>query len=133
MFCFTNCSKYFQAMSVTDVDAVNVELASAFYRKCFRDPSLFTLVLVGNFSREALPALLERYLAAIPLPPKEAEAVDKHGIKALPRVRDDVKVIDINFPKQRVVETVTKWMVDPLCCTQMTFPLRIEASLTLAM
>ena len=32
------------------------------------------------------------------------------------------------FPAKDVAETLSKWMVDPLCCTQMTFPLEIEAS-----
>ena len=46
----------------------------------------------------------------------------------LPHDREGIKSIDVCFPAKGVAETLSKWMVDPLCCTQMTFPLEIEAS-----
>ena len=70
-------------------------------------------------------------MAAIPRPSDTLlEMPDAFGLPALPRNQNDTKPIEQNFPTTHVHETLTKWMVDPLCCTQMTFPLRIEASST---
>jgi len=36
----TNGSKYFDSLSVADVDAINIQLATDFYKMCFRDPGM---------------------------------------------------------------------------------------------
>ena len=36
----TNGSKYFDSLTVADVDAINIQLATDFYKMCFRDPGM---------------------------------------------------------------------------------------------
>jgi len=106
------------------------QVASHWYRKCFRNPAAFTMVICGNFQKETLEDLAQQYLAAIPRPPSTtpSSSTDSHGLPPLPDERKGIAKIDLKFPSSRVARTLTKSMVDPLCCTQMTYPLRIEAS-----
>ena len=138
----TCANTYFQSHTPQDIDKVNVHTAVQFYRQCFRDPAAFTLIVVGNFDQEELPALLTRYLAAIPAIPRgdvaaappqtnrEGDAaagnggarrcVDGAGSAALPHLppdREGIKRIDVRFPAKGVAETLSKWMVRPLCRT----------------
>jgi len=122
-------NEYFQPLTPADVDKVDVQAASHWYRKCFRNPGAFTMVVVGNFEQELLEHLAQEYLAAIPAA-ETSEAIygDAHGLPGLPDQRKAITGIDMHFPNSQVSKSLTKWMVDPLCCTQMTYPLRIEAS-----
>jgi predicted Zn-dependent peptidase len=128
-------NQYFDSLTPSDVDKVDAQAASHWYRKCFRNPAAFTMVICGNFQKETLEDLAQQYLAAIPRPPSTtppsttpSSTTDSHGLPPLPDERNGIAKIDIKFPSSRVARTLTKSMVDPLCCTQMTFPLRIEAS-----
>mmetsp|Transcript_48705 Transcript_48705/g.115766 ORF Transcript_48705/g.115766 Transcript_48705/m.115766 type:complete len:1036 (+) Transcript_48705:39-3146(+) len=130
-------SSFFKPLTASDIDAIDTHLACAFFRRCFRDPSDFTLVLSGNLDESALLPLLEQYVASIPRPmpspPSSVAAAAASPLATstpsqplLPTSRENLTPVEVAFPEERVEAQLYENMVDPLCCTQLTFPVRIE-------
>lgn len=60
-----------RALSVTQIDAMQLDQALSFYRDRFDNASDFTYVFVGGFDPARLEPLVERYLASLPASPRD--------------------------------------------------------------
>ncbi|CUI17077.1 putative metalloprotease [Candidatus Protochlamydia naegleriophila] len=108
--CFlkTNTQNWDVLTSLTceDLKKVKLEQAEAFFKQAFADPSLFTLILVGDFDFNNATALLEKHLGCIearssaplinPEAPHFPQGVTKREIKGYARNR--LALTRLTFP-----------------------------------
>ncbi|KAL4194482.1 hypothetical protein AMTRI_Chr05g68900 [Amborella trichopoda] len=109
-------SYFFKPIRVPDLRKVDPIRACEYFNNCFKDPSTFTVVIVGNIDPAiALPLILQ-FLGGIPKP---AEPV-------LHCNRDDLKGLPFTFPETIVREVVRSPMVEAQCSVQLTFPVELK-------
>ncbi|KAF2304050.1 hypothetical protein GH714_026651 [Hevea brasiliensis] len=83
---------------------------------CFKDPSTFTFVIVGNLDPTiALPLILQ-YLGGVPKPPEPILHFN----------RDDLKGLPFTFPTSIIREVVRSPMVEAQCSVQLSFPVVLK-------
>lgn len=109
-------SYYFQPITAKDLNKVDAKRACQYFNSCFKDPSGFTVAIVGNIDIEkALPLILQ-YLGGIPKP----------EIPVMIYTRDELSALPFTFPAQVVREEVRKNMVQAQCSVQLTFPVQLK-------
>ncbi|PQQ14742.1 zinc protease PQQL-like [Prunus yedoensis var. nudiflora] len=109
-------SYFFRPIRISDLRKVDPLKACEYFNKCFKDPSTFSIVIVGNIDPSiALPLILQ-YLGGIPKPPKPL----------LQYNRDDLKGLPFTFPKTRIREVVRSPMVEEQCSVQLCFPVELN-------
>ncbi|KAI5320256.1 hypothetical protein L3X38_039964 [Prunus dulcis] len=109
-------SYFFRPIRISDLQKVDPLKACEYFNKCFKDPSTFSIVIVGNIDPSiALPLILQ-YLGGIPNPP---EPVLQYN-------RDDLKGLPFTFPKTRIREVVRSPMVEEQCSVQLCFPVELN-------
>ncbi|ONH97864.1 hypothetical protein PRUPE_7G214900 [Prunus persica] len=109
-------SYFFRPIRISDLRKVDPLKACEYFNKCFKDPSTFSIVIVGNIDPSiALPLILQ-YLGGIPNPP---EPVLQYN-------RDDLKGLPFTFPKTRIREVVHSPMVEEQCSVQLCFPVELN-------
>jgi len=111
-------SYYFKPINARELNKVDPIRACQYFDDCFKDPSTFTVAIVGTIDIEkALPLILQ-YLGGIPRPAKPVMEYNRDELTALP----------FTFPARVVREEVRRNMVEAQCSVQITFPVELEGS-----
>ncbi|KAJ4846270.1 hypothetical protein Tsubulata_008787 [Turnera subulata] len=109
-------SYFFRPVRINDLQKVDPLKACEYFNSCFKDPSSFTVVIVGNLDPTiALPLVLQ-YLGGIPKP---AEPILHFN-------RDDLKGLPFTFPTRIIREVVRSPMVEAQCLVQLSFPVVLK-------
>ncbi|KAF1862164.1 hypothetical protein Lal_00026687 [Lupinus albus] len=109
-------SYFFRPITKSDLQKVDPLKACEYFIKCFKDPSTFTVVIVGNIDPTiALPLILQ-YLGGIPKPHEPIMHLNRDELKGLP----------FTFPKTIFREVVRSPMVEEQCLVQLCFPVELK-------
>ncbi|PWA80900.1 insulinase (Peptidase family M16) protein [Artemisia annua] len=108
-------SYFFRPTRISDLRKVDPFKACEYYNKCFKDPSTFTVVIVGNIDPTIARPLILQYLGGIPRP---SEPILKYN-------RDDLKGLPFTFPTKIIREVVRSPMVEAQCSVQLCFPVEL--------
>ncbi|KAH7572183.1 hypothetical protein JRO89_XS04G0216300 [Xanthoceras sorbifolium] len=109
-------SYFFKPIRISDLQSVDPIKACEYFNDCFKDPSTFTVVIVGHIDPTiALPLVLQ-YLGGIPKPPEPILHFDRDKLKGLP----------FKFPTTRIREVVHSPMVEAQCSVQLCFPVELK-------
>ncbi|XP_022732544.1 zinc protease PQQL-like isoform X1 [Durio zibethinus] len=109
-------SYFFRPFRISDLPKVNPLKACEYFNTCFKDPSTFTVVIVGNIDPTiALPLILQ-YLGGIQKPPEPILQFNCDYIKGLP----------YKFPKTVTREVVFSPMVEAQCMVRLCFPIELK-------
>ncbi|KAI4380729.1 hypothetical protein MLD38_006890 [Melastoma candidum] len=107
---------FFRPIKLGDLKRVDPLRACEYFNTCFKDPSTFTVVMVGSINPAiALPIILQ-YLGGIPRPP---EPVLQYN-------RDDLTGLPVALPKKIIREVVRSPMVEDQCSVQVCFPVELK-------
>ncbi|XP_015889207.3 zinc protease PQQL-like isoform X2 [Ziziphus jujuba] len=109
-------SYFFRPIRISDLQKVDPLKACEYFNNCFRDPSTFTVVIVGNIDPSIAVPLILQYLGGIPKPPEPVLHFN----------RDDLKGLPFTFPKTIIRETVHSPMVEAQCSVQLCFPVELK-------
>ncbi|MCO5571807.1 hypothetical protein L7F22_025555 [Adiantum nelumboides] len=109
-------SYYFKPVTVKELKKVDPKRACQYFDSCFKDPSTFTVAIVGNVDPETALPLVLQYLGGIPKP--------KDPIMYFQR--DELKGLPFTFPAGVVREEVRKQMIEAQCSVQITFPVELK-------
>uniref|UniRef100_A0A3B6FQC9 Uncharacterized protein n=1 Tax=Triticum aestivum TaxID=4565 RepID=A0A3B6FQC9_WHEAT len=112
-------SYFFKPIRISDLKKVNPIRACEYFNMCFKDPSAFTVVVVGNIDPAiSIPLILE-YLGGIP---KVQDTVQ-------PLSREDLKGLPFKFPETIIREVVRSPMVEAQCFVQLGFPVVLKSTM----
>ncbi|KAL1364192.1 hypothetical protein HN51_012358 [Arachis hypogaea] len=109
-------SYFFRPIRKSDLQKVDPLKACEYFSKCFRDPSTFTVVIVGNIEPTIAMPLILQYLGGIPRP---AEPIMHFN-------RDELKGLPFTFPTTISREVVRSPMVEAQCLVQLCFPVEMK-------
>ncbi|XP_068652946.1 zinc protease PQQL-like [Aristolochia californica] len=109
-------SYFFRPIRISDLRNVDPIKACDYFNNCFKDPSTFTVVIVGNIDPKVAVPLILQYLGGIPKPPEPILRFN----------RDDLKGLPFTFPARIVRETVRSPMVEAQCSVQLAFPVELK-------
>ncbi|KAL3829959.1 hypothetical protein ACJIZ3_018761 [Penstemon smallii] len=109
-------SYFFRPIKIDDLRRVDPFRACEYFRNCFKDPSTFTVVIVGNIDPSIACPLILQYLGGIPRPPKPI----------LNFKRDELKGLPFTFPSTIIREVVRSPMVEAQCSVQLCFPVELK-------
>ncbi|KAK0571738.1 hypothetical protein LWI29_020838 [Acer saccharum] len=114
-------SYFFKPIRISDLQKVDPIKACEYFNDCFKDPSTFTVVIIGNIDpTTALPLVLQ-YLGGIPKPPEPILHFDRDKLKGLP----------FKFPTTMIREVVRSPMVEAQCSVQLCFPVELKNGRTM--
>ncbi|GLT79043.1 hypothetical protein SLA2020_505530 [Shorea laevis] len=108
-------SYHFRPLKISDLSNVNPLKACEYFNSCFKDPSTFTVVIVGNIDLPTAIPLILQYLGGIPKLPEPI----------LHRKGDYIKGLPFNFPTTVVREEVHRSMVEEQCWVTLSFPVEL--------
>ncbi|EFH42422.1 peptidase M16 family protein [Arabidopsis lyrata subsp. lyrata] len=109
-------SYFFRPIRISELRKVDPLKACEYFNSCFRDPSTFTVVIVGNLDPTiALPLILQYLVSGIPKPPQPVLNFN----------RDDLKGLPFTFPTKITREFVRSPMVEAQCSVQLCFPVQL--------
>ncbi|KAJ7973741.1 zinc protease PQQL-like [Quillaja saponaria] len=109
-------SYFFRPIRISDLHKVDPLKACEYFNKCFKDPSTFTVVIVGNIDTTVALPLIFQYLGGIPEPPEPVLHFN----------RDDLKGLPFTFPTTINREVVRSPMVEAQCLVQICFPVELK-------
>ncbi|KAK3027106.1 hypothetical protein RJ639_042400, partial [Escallonia herrerae] len=109
-------SYFFRPIGISDLRKVDPFKACEYFNSCFKDPSTFTVVIVGNIDPAIASPLILQYLGGIP---RCTEPV-------LHLSRDDLKGLPFTFPSTVIREVVCSPMVEAQCSVQLCFPVVLK-------
>ncbi|RDX96961.1 Zinc protease PQQL-like protein, partial [Mucuna pruriens] len=109
-------SYFFRPIKKSDLQKVDPLKACEFFSKCFKDPSTFTVVIVGNIDPTIAMPLILQYLGGIPKPPEPTMHFNREELKGLP----------FTFPTAIHREVVRSPMVEAQCLVQICFPVELK-------
>lgn len=91
--------------TIEDLNRADLDKSLEFFDQQFSSPGDFTFWFVGNFTKEELLPLLEKYLGSVPATGKSSEWIDR-GVRP-PTGKVDEKVLKGTEPKSNVTITFT--------------------------
>ncbi|KAL6577311.1 hypothetical protein OROMI_011587 [Orobanche minor] len=109
-------SYFFRPIKIADLKKVDPFRACEYFNNCFKDPSTFTVVIVGNIDPSIASPLILQYLGGIPRPPEPI----------LNFKRDELNGLPFTFPSTVIREVVRSPMVEAQCSVQLCFPVDLE-------
>ncbi|KAK9102226.1 hypothetical protein Sjap_019480 [Stephania japonica] len=109
-------SFFFRPIRISDLRKVDPRSACEYFNNCFKDPSNFTVVIVGNLDPAMSLPLILKYLGGIPKP----------TLPVLHFNRDDLKGLPFTFPAKIIREVVRSPMVEAQCSVQLAFPVELK-------
>ncbi|XP_057813480.1 zinc protease PQQL-like isoform X2 [Cryptomeria japonica] len=110
-------SYFFKPVKVKDLQKVDAKRSCQYFDSCFKDPSTFTVVIIGKIDPAVFLPLILQYLGGIPRPSKPVMHFNRDELKALP----------FKFPSRTVREVVRSQMQEAQCSVQITFPVELKA------
>lgn len=111
-------SYFFKPIRISDLKKVDPIRACEYFNNCFKDPSAFTVVIVGNIDPSISVPLILQYLGGIP----------NVGNAVQPLTRDDLKGLPFKFPETIIREVVRSPMVEAQCFVQLGFPVVLKST-----
>ncbi|XP_047054247.1 zinc protease PQQL-like [Lolium rigidum] len=112
-------SYFFKPIRISDLKKVNPIRACEYFNNCFKDPSAFTVVVVGNIDPAISIPLILQYLGGIP---KVGDTVERLS-------REDLKGLPFKFPETIIREVVRSPMVEAQCFVQLGFPVVLKSTM----
>lgn len=109
-------SYFFRPIRISDLRKVDPLKACQYFNNCFKDPSTFTVVIVGNIDPAIAGPLILQYLGGIPKPPEPILHFN----------RDDLRGLPFTFPATVIREVVRSPMVEAQCSVQLCFPVELK-------
>ncbi|CAM6103151.1 unnamed protein product [Calypogeia fissa] len=109
-------SYYFKPFTAKDLNKVDPKKACQYFDNCFKDPSSFTVAIVGNIEPDKAIPLILQYLGGIPKP----------EMPIMQYQRDELRALPFTFPDGIVREEVRRHMVEAQCSVQITFPVEFK-------
>ncbi|KAG0557873.1 hypothetical protein KC19_11G163400 [Ceratodon purpureus] len=109
-------SYYFKPITAKDLINVDPKRSCQYFNSCFKDPSGFTVAIVGKFDIETALPLILQYLGGIPKP----------ETPVMEYTRDELSALPFTFPAEVVREEVRRSMVEAQCSVQITFPVELK-------
>ncbi|XP_057765310.1 zinc protease PQQL-like isoform X1 [Salvia miltiorrhiza] len=109
-------SYFFRPIKIGDLRKVDPLRACEYFNNCFKDPSTFTVVIVGNIDPSIACPLILQYLGGIPRPP----------VPIMNFKRDELKGLPFTFPSTVIREVVRSPMVEAQCSVQLCFPVELK-------
>ncbi|CAI9100506.1 OLC1v1037622C1 [Oldenlandia corymbosa var. corymbosa] len=109
-------SYFFRPIRISDLQKVDPLKACEYFSSCFKDPSTFTVVIVGNIDPAIACPLILQYLGGIPRPSEPVLSFN----------RDDLKGLPFTFPSTIIREVVHSPMVEAQCLVQLCFPVELK-------
>lgn len=109
-------SYFFRPIRISDLQKVDPFKACQFFNKCFKDPSTFSVVIVGNIDPAIALPLILLYLGGIPRPLEPILSFHRDELKGLP----------FTFPSTIIREVVHSPMVEAQCLVQLCFPVELK-------
>ncbi|XP_054811464.1 zinc protease PQQL-like isoform X1 [Prosopis cineraria] len=109
-------SYFFRPIRKSDLQKVDPLKACEYFSNCFKDPSTFTVVIVGNIVPSIAVPLILQYLGGIPKP---SEPIMHFN-------RDDLKGLPFTFPTTVSRQEVRSPMVEAQCLVQLCFPVELK-------
>lgn len=109
-------SYFFRPIRISDLKRVDAFKSCEYFSNCFKDPSTFTVVIVGNIDPATSCPLILQYLGGIPKPP----------IPIIQFSRDDLNGLPFTFPDNIIREIVRRPMVEAQCSVQLCFPVELK-------
>ncbi|KAK1264477.1 hypothetical protein QJS04_geneDACA018123 [Acorus gramineus] len=109
-------SYFFRPIRIDDLRKVDPFKACQYFNNCFKDPSTFSIVIVGNIHQEVALPLILQYLGGIPKP----------SGPILHFNRDDLRGLPFTFPATVIREVVRSPMVEAQCSVQLAFPVELK-------
>ncbi|KAJ6803070.1 zinc protease PQQL-like isoform X1 [Iris pallida] len=106
----------FRPIQIGDLKKVDPIRACQYFNSCFKDPSTFTVVIVGKVDPAISLPLILQYLGGIPKPSEPVLHFD----------RDDLKGLPFKFPATIIREVVRSPMVEAQCSVQLAFPVMLK-------
>ncbi|KAL5699599.1 hypothetical protein ACHQM5_030479 [Ranunculus cassubicifolius] len=103
-------------MKVRDLQKVDPRKACEYFNSCFKDPSTFTVQIVGNLDPAVAVPLILQYLGGIPNPPGPVLSFDRNQLEWAP----------LSFPRTIIREVVRSPMLEAQCSVQITFPVELQ-------
>ncbi|OMO91641.1 hypothetical protein COLO4_18247 [Corchorus olitorius] len=114
-------SYFFRPFTRSDHQKVDPLKACEYFNSCFKDPSTFTLVIVGNIDPTTAVPLIQQYLGGIQKPPNPIFHLNNNEcIKGLP----------YEFPKTTIREIVWSPMKEEQCRVGISFPIELNKETT---
>lgn len=110
-------SYFFRPIRIPDLQRVDPIKACEYVNLCFKDPSSFTVVLVGKIDPGTILPLILQYLGGIPRPTEPVLHFN----------RDDLKSLPFAFPTTTIREEVRSPMVEAQCFVQLAFPVELKS------
>ncbi|KAL8039469.1 hypothetical protein ABFS82_10G042000 [Erythranthe guttata] len=109
-------SYFFRPIKINDLRKVDPFTACEYFNNCFKDPSTFTVAIVGNIDPSIACPLILQYLGGIPRPPTPIMNFKRDELKGLP----------FTFPSTVIREVVRSPMVQAQCSVQLCFPVELK-------
>ncbi|KHG10444.1 putative zinc protease pqqL [Gossypium arboreum] len=109
-------SYFFRPFGISDLQKVDPLKACKYFNTCFKDPSTFTVVIVGKIDPTVAVPLILKYLGGIGKPPEPIFHFNCDRIKSLP----------FKFPKSMTREVVCSPMIEAQCMVRICFPIELK-------
>ncbi|XVF49050.1 hypothetical protein PTKIN_Ptkin03bG0237700 [Pterospermum kingtungense] len=109
-------SYFFRPMRISNLKKVDPLKACEYFNSCFKDPSTFTVVIVGNIDATVALPLIVQYLGGIPKPSQPIFDIKSNYIKELP----------FTYPTTITREVVSSPMVEAQCRVHICIPTELK-------
>ncbi|GAB4852721.1 hypothetical protein Ancab_016933 [Ancistrocladus abbreviatus] len=108
-------SYFYRPIQIRDLPKIDPRKACEYFDNCFKDPSTFTVVIVGNIDLVTGRPLILEYLGGIPKPPQPIFHINYDDLKGLPST----------CSTRAVREVVRSTMVEAQCAVHLSFPVKL--------
>ncbi|KAL4301725.1 hypothetical protein GQ457_10G017130 [Hibiscus cannabinus] len=109
-------SYFFRPFGINELQKVNPVKACEYFNTCFKDPSTFTVVIIGKTDPTVAVPLILKYLGGIEKPPLPILHFNSDYIKGLP----------YEYPKSITREVVYSPMIEVQCMVRICFPIELK-------
>eukprot|EP00249_Psilotum_nudum_P022861 c28663_g1_i1 orf=451-3468(-) len=109
-------SYFFKPVTLKELNKVDPKNSCHYFNNCFKDPSTFTVAIVGNVDPETALPLILQYLGGIPNPKEPVMHFQRDELTGLP----------FTFPANVVREEVQRYMIEAQSSVQITFPVELK-------
>ncbi|GAB4845677.1 hypothetical protein Ancab_039080 [Ancistrocladus abbreviatus] len=111
-----NTAFWNRPIQVRDLPKIDPRKACEYFDNCFKDPSTFTVVIVGNIDPVTARPLILEYLGGIPKSPRPIFHINYDDLKGLPSI----------CATRAVREAVHSTMAEAQCAVHLSFPVKLK-------
>ncbi|KAL8153842.1 hypothetical protein V2J09_011602 [Rumex salicifolius] len=110
-------SYFFKPLQMIDLPKIDYKVACEYFNNCFKDPSSFTVVIVGNLEPSIANPLIVEYLGGIPKSSSPVFHFDYDSLTSIPRT----------FPTKTIRDVVRSPMVEAQCTVHISFNVTLKS------